>query len=51
MRNEYKIVGRKPQGKRHMRDLGVEGRKIMDLKEIQCGDMDWIQLVQHGIQW
>jgi hypothetical protein len=31
-------------------DLGVDGR-IMDLRDIGCEGVDWIQLAQDGDQW
>ena len=28
----------------HLEDPGVDGRIIMDLQEVGCGGMDWIEL-------
>jgi hypothetical protein len=47
-RNEYRILVRKPEGKRPL------GRPIcrwednikMDIREIGCGGMDWVDLAQ-----
>jgi hypothetical protein len=30
MRNEYSILVRKPEGKRHAEELGVDGRIILE---------------------
>jgi hypothetical protein len=43
VRNAYKVSVRKPQRKRHLEDLGVEGR-TMDLREKGCESVDRIQL-------
>jgi hypothetical protein len=54
MRNEYKILVGKPAEKK---PLGRTGRRWkdntkMDLKEIGCEVLDWIQLTQHyRVQW
>jgi hypothetical protein len=34
------------KGRNHMKDLGVEGRIRMDLREIRLQDVDWIYLPQ-----
>ena len=36
-----------------MKDPGVDGRIIfkMDLEEVGCRVMDWIELVQNGDRW
>jgi len=37
----------------HLEDLGVEGSIIikMDLQEVGCGGMDWIELAQDRDSW
>jgi hypothetical protein len=52
-RNVYKVLMRKPEGKR---PLGIPGRRWedgirMDLKEIGWGSVDWIQLAQDRDRW
>jgi hypothetical protein len=52
-RNAYRILVRKPKGKR---PLGRPRRRCvgnikMDLKEIGWDDMDWIDLAQDREQW
>jgi hypothetical protein len=43
MRNAYKILVRRPFWKsKHRRDDNIK----MHLKEIECEDVDWIQLAQ-----
>jgi hypothetical protein len=34
----------------HLKDLAFDGSK-MDLKEVGCGDMDWIDLAQDRDRW
>jgi hypothetical protein len=41
---------RKPKGKNHLEDLGVDGKK-MDLHQVECGEMDWIELDQDKDRW
>jgi hypothetical protein len=53
MRNVYRILVGKPEGKR---PLGRPRRRWednirMDLREIGCVGMDWIDLVQDRDQW
>jgi hypothetical protein len=46
------LVG-KPEGKRppgRLRHRWEDNIK-MDLKEVRCGGMDWIQLAQFGERW
>jgi hypothetical protein len=52
-RNSDKILVGKPEGKR---PVGRRKRKSvynikMDLREIGCGGMDWIDLAQYRDQW
>jgi hypothetical protein len=52
-RNAYTILVGKPEGKRPLgrpRHRWVDDIK-MDLREIGCGGMDWIDLVQDMDQW
>jgi hypothetical protein len=53
MRNAYRILVGKPEGKRQ---LGRPRRRLvdnikMDLREIGWDGMDWINLVQDRDQW
>jgi hypothetical protein len=52
-RNAYRILVGKPEGKR---PLGRPRRRWehnikMDLREMGCGGMDWIDLAQDRDQW
>jgi hypothetical protein len=52
-RNAYRILMRKPEGKRPLRRprrKWVDNRKV-DLGEISWGDMDWIDLARNRDQW
>jgi hypothetical protein len=52
-RNAYRILVGKPEGKRPVgrpRSVWVDNIK-MDLREIEMGDMDWIDLAQDRDQW
>jgi hypothetical protein len=52
-RNAYKILVGKPEGKRPLgrpRRRWVDNIK-MDLREIGCDDMDWIDLAQDRERW
>jgi hypothetical protein len=35
----------------HLEDPDVDSRNKMDLKEVGCGGMDWIELTQHRDRW
>jgi hypothetical protein len=53
MRNAYPILPGKPEGKRQ---LGRRRRRWddnieVDLKEIECKDVDWIQVAQDKDRW
>jgi hypothetical protein len=50
MRNVYKILGGKPEGKRPLRHRGKDNIK-MDLKRTGCKDGDWIHLIQDRVLW
>jgi hypothetical protein len=51
--NAYTILVGNPEGKRPLGRPGhrwVDGIK-MDLREIGCDGMDWVDLAQDGDQW
>jgi hypothetical protein len=52
--NSYRILVRKPEGNRPLgrpRRRWVHAIKMMGLREIGCGGMDWIDLAQDRDQW
>jgi hypothetical protein len=52
-RNVYKVLMGKPEGKRprgRPRRRWEDGIRI-DLREIGCGSVDWIQLAQDRDRW
>jgi len=53
MRNAYKILVRKPEGKRPLRRLRhrCENSNRMDLRAIRWEGVDWMHLAQDGDQW
>jgi len=51
-RSLYRVLVGKPEGKRHLKDLGIDGRTIKtDLQEVGCRGMFWIKLAQDGDRW
>jgi hypothetical protein len=52
MRNAYKILARKPEGKRPHRKPRQRCEGIrMDLRETGWEGVDWMHLAQNGDQW
>jgi hypothetical protein len=49
-RKVYKVLVGKPEGRDHLEDQGVDGIR-MDLREIDLGGVDWIQLAQDRDRW
>jgi hypothetical protein len=48
-----RVLVRKPEGKR---PLGRRGRRWednikVDLQEVECGGVDWIELAQNRVRW
>jgi hypothetical protein len=52
-RGVYRVLVGKPEGKRPMGRprLRWEDKIMMDLQEVGCGDMDWIELAQDRDRW
>jgi hypothetical protein len=52
MKNSYRVVvKRQRKGSLGRPSHRWEDNMKMDLKEIECGGVDWIQLAQDSIQW
>ena len=51
-RGIFRVLVKKPEGKRHLGDPGIDGDNIkIDLQEVGCGGMDWIELAQDRNRW
>jgi len=52
-RDGYRVLFGKPEGKRPLGRLRrrLENNTVMDLQELGCGSMDWIDLAQDKNRW
>jgi hypothetical protein len=52
MRNAQNVLVEKPEGKRSLEDLGVDGRIILELiRKTGWKGVDWIHVAQDRDQW
>jgi hypothetical protein len=51
MTNSYKILVRKPEGKRPLRKPSARWEDNMDLRKIVCVGVDWMHLSQNRDKW
>jgi hypothetical protein len=49
----YRVLVGRPEEKKHLEDLGVDGRTILSwiFKKVGCGGMDCIVLAQDRGRW
>jgi len=41
-----------PRERHHLGDTGIDGRIIkIDIREVECGGMDWIDMAQDMDRW
>ena len=52
-RGLYRVLVRKPEGKRPLGRprYSWENNIKMDLQEVRCGGLDWIDLAKDGDRW
>jgi len=47
----YSVLVEKPEGKTTWKNQALMGGNKMDLQEVGCGGMDWIELAQDRDRW
>jgi hypothetical protein len=50
-RDVYRIFVGETEGKNHLENLGVDGRAVLNLKEVGWRRVDWIDFVQDSDRW
>jgi len=52
-RGVHRVLVEKPEGKRSLEDLGIDGfcNIKLDLKEVEWRSMDWIDVCQDRDRW
>jgi len=50
-RGIYRVLVGKPEEKDHLGDPGIDGSLELDLQEVGCGGMDWIELAEGRDRW